>query len=317
MGNILITLVEIATFLSTAAGIFIISRQINQRMVIQRRLGDRREAPSRRPSKLLKTFDVKNPFLNWVQATTLDNDVKEKSDLQKKLILAGYDSPAAPAVFVTLRLTAAIGLPVFYLLTQSFATQPSEGPGPILTALAFSALGLVAPRVLLNGRVAARREAIEAEFPDALDLMVVCVEAGLGLEGAILRVGQETAVSHPRISHELLNVSHELNAGRSRPEALRSLADRTDNESTRAFVALLIQTDQLGVSYAKTLRTFSAELREKRFMKAEEKAMRIPLLITIPLVLCILPALVIAAMLPALIEAQHGLAAMVQGGHPK
>ena len=317
MINLLITVVEILTFITVAAAILIVSRHFNQRLVVQRRLGERKDVQVRQRSNLLKSIEVKNPFLNWIQTTTLDKDAKEKSDLQSKLILAGYSSPAAPAIFVTLRLVAASVLPVLFVLSQSFSAHPITGFRAILFALGFSAIGLIGPGVLLDGRVTARRQAIETEFPDALDPMVVCVESGLGLEGAILRVGQETTVSHPMVSRELRSVSLELNAGRSRPDALRSLATRTNIDSIRSFVALLIQTDQLGVSYAKTLRTFSAELREKRYMNAEEKAMRIPLLITIPLVLCILPALVIAAMLPAMIEAGHGLSAMIQGSHVK
>ncbi len=317
MQETLLLSIEVATFLVVFMIIVAVSRTVSQRIAVEKRLSDRKDQPARQKSRLLKSIEVQNPFLAWVQTTTLDQDVKEKTELQKKLALAGYASPAAPAVFVTGRLLLAIGLPVMYVLIQSFSPNPSVGFPAIMTALMCSGLGLIAPRVLLDGRVTARREAMEREFPDALDLMVVCVEAGLGLEGAILRVGQETARSHPLISEQFRAVSHELNAGRSRPEALRGLAERTKIDSINAFVALLIQSDQLGVSYSNTLRTFSAEIREKRYMRAEEKAMRIPLLITIPLVFFILPALVIAAMLPALIEAQHGFATMVSAGHPK
>ena len=317
MENTLLISIEIATFLVVFMVILAVSRAVSQRVAIEKRLSERKDQPARQSSRLLKSLEVRNPFLSWIQSTTLDQDVKEKTELQKKLALAGYSSPAAAAVFVTGRLVLAAGLPVLFVLFQSFSPNPSVGLPAILTALMFSGIGLIAPRILLDGRVAARKDAMERQFPDALDLMVVCVEAGLGLEGAILRVGQETAVSHPLISQQLRAVSHELNAGRSRPDALRGLADRTNFDSINAFVALLIQTDQLGVSYANTLRTFSAEIREKRYMKAEEKAMRIPLLITIPLVFFILPALVIAAMLPAMIEAQHGFASMVSAGHPK
>lgn len=317
MKEILILAIEIMTFATVILAVMAAYRQNTTAASIKKRLDSDTKPRTNGTSSIFKSFDVKNPFLKWIQASTLDNDLKEKSTLQRKLVLAGYSHPAAPAIFVTLRLVAASGLPLMFILLQSFSVHPMVGTQATLLAVGLSALGLIGPGVVLDGRVAARREAIETQFPDALDLMVVCVEAGLGLEGAILRVGQETSVSHPIISRELKSVSLEMGAGRSRPEALRGLAERTDMESIRSFVALLIQTDQLGVSYAKTLRTFSAELREKRYMSAEEKAMRIPLLITIPLVMCILPALIIAALLPAMIEAQQGFATMLAAGHPK
>jgi tight adherence protein C len=132
--------------------------------------------------------------------------------------------------------------------------------------------------------------------------MVVCVESGLGLEASILRVGNETAESHPRMSMEFQMVSFELRAGRTRAEALRHLADRTRVEMIGSFVALLIQTDTLGGSIAQSLRTYSAEMRQHRMLKAEEKAMRLPVLLTIPLVLFILPVIMGAVMLPPVLD---------------
>jgi tight adherence protein C len=181
--------------------------------------------------------------------------------------------------------------------------------------LILAGLGLLAPRMILDRRIGSRRQRLESEFPDALDLLVVCVEAGLGLEAAILRVGQETRLSHPLFSRELETLAQELNAGKSRADALRSLARRSELETLNAFVALLVQSEQLGVIYSRTIRSFSNELREKRFVRAEEKAMRIPLLISIPLMLCILPCLIVAVMLPSIIDMSHLLPTMT-GVHP-
>jgi tight adherence protein C len=161
---------------------------------------------------------------------------------------------------------------------------------------------LVAPHLFISGRASARRGQLEQEFPDALDLMVVCMEAGLGLEAAFIRVGLEVVESHPRIAEAFGRVSDELRAGQGRAEALRSMADRTDIEPVRAFVALLIQTDALGTSIGRTLRTYAVEMRAHRFLRAEEKAMRIPVLMTVPLVACILPVVVTALLLPPILD---------------
>ncbi len=305
MNTPLILALEVLIFAGVVFGSLMFARRVERLRTVQRRLDSAQVEAKRRPSNILKSFEIKNPFLNWVQSATLDQDEKEKTTLQRDLALAGFPSPVAPAAFVALRFLLAAGLPILFVLAQSFSTHPVVGAPAFLAPMILSAAGLLAPRLLLDQRVTSRRQTLEAEFPDALDLMVVCVEAGLGLEGAILRVGEETRRSHALISHELQMVSFELNAGKSRADALRGLARRTQLDSVNAFVGLLVQSDQLGVSYARTLRTFSNELRDKRFMRAEEKAMRIPLLITLPLMLCILPCVVVAVMLPSIIELTH------------
>ncbi len=307
--------IEALIFAFVVFGSLVFARRMERQRAVQRRLDSSQTEAKRRPSSILKSFEIKNPFLNWVQSATLDQDVKEKTTLQRDLALAGFPSPVAPATFVALRFLLAAGLPILFVLAQSFSMHPVVGTSAILAPLILSGAGLLAPRMLLDRRVASRRQTLEAEFPDALDLMVVCVEAGLGLEGAILRVGEETRTSHPLISHELQIVSQELNAGKSRADALRGLSKRTNLDSVNAFVGLLIQSDQLGVSYARTLRTFSNELRDKRYTRAEEKAMRIPLLITLPLMLCILPCVVVAVMLPSIIELTHLLPTLQGAQH--
>src|SRR6185295_2650166 len=127
------------------------------------------------------------------------------------------------------------------------------------------------------------------------------------------RVGGEVGESHPRICEEFNIVSDELRAGRTRAEALRNLGDRTDVPAIRSFSALLIQTDTLGTSIAQTLRTYSQEMREDRFLKAEEKAMRIPVLMTIPLVACILPVVVAGLLLPPMIDMVRDMVPALQG----
>ena len=199
-------------------------------------------------------------------------------------------------------------LQIGFLLGQHFLASPITGTKLIIFTVVLCIVGLITPRAILDNRAGARRAQIENEFPDVLDLMVVCVESGLGLEGAVLRVGEETVRSHATVAREFLQVSQELRAGRTRAEALRNMGERTQVDRIKAFVALLVQTDTLGGSIAQSLRTYSAEMRHHRMLRAEEKAMRLPVLMTVPLVVCILPVIITAVMLPPVIDAMHAFA---------
>jgi tight adherence protein C len=185
----------------------------------------------------------------------------------------------------------------------------------IVAVLILSAIGFIGPRAFVDNRANGRRTQLEYEFPDALDLMVVCMEAGLGIEAAFVRVGSETVRSHPLISNEINRCSQEFRAGRSRADALRAMASRTMVDAVRSFVALLIQTDALGTSVGQTLKTYADEMREHRFLRAEEKAMRIPVLLTVPLVACILPVIIVSLLLPPAIDVMRTLLPALTGHH--
>ena len=144
--------------------------------------------------------------------------------------------------------------------------------------------------------------------------MLVCVEAGLGLEAAFARVGQEMTKSHPRLAEQLGAVVLELRAGRSREDALRRMADRAGADEIRAFATLLIQSTKLGSSVAQTLRIYASEMRERRRMRAEEKAHRLPVLLSIPLVACMLPVMIGVLMLPAVIRVMRQVMPALAGG---
>jgi tight adherence protein C len=143
--------------------------------------------------------------------------------------------------------------------------------------------------------------------------MLVCVEAGLGLEAAFARVGEELVRSHPLIAEQLGTVVLELRAGRSREDALRRLADRAEVDEIRAFATLLIQSTKLGSSVGQTLRIYAAEMREKRRMRAEEKAHRLPVLLSVPLVACMLPVMIGVLMLPAFIRVVRSVLPALSG----
>ena len=150
-------------------------------------------------------------------------------------------------------------------------------------------------------------------FPDCLDLMLVCIEAGLGIEAAMERVGREMVKVHPQVSELLSLTVLNLRAGATRQESFRKLADASGVDEIGSFATLLIQSDKLGTSIGSTLRVYAAEMREKRRMRAEEKAYRLPVIISIPLVVCMLPVMIGVLMLPAIIRVIREVAPVMLG----
>jgi tight adherence protein C len=181
------------------------------------------------------------------------------------------------------------------------------------TTVVAAAVGLYLPVLIIRIKADRRREEIINSFPDALDLMLVCVEAGLGLEAAFTRVGMEMTESHPRIAEQLGSVVLEMRAGLNREDALRRMADRAGADEIRAFATLLIQSTKLGSSIAQTLRVYASEMREHRRLRAEEKAHRLPVLLSIPLVTCMLPVMIGVLMLPAAIRVIRAIVPALAG----
>jgi tight adherence protein C len=176
----------------------------------------------------------------------------------------------------------------------------------------FGVVGYLAPDMWLNWKTGRRRNRIRKSLPDALDLMVICVDAGLGMDQALLRVGSELSISHPDINEEFTQVSLEQRAGRPRLEAWKNLADRTQIEEFTAFVNMLTQTDRFGTPIIRALSRFSEDIRLKRRQHAEEAAAKTKIKIIFPLVLCIFPCIFIVLLAPALISIADGLKGMGQ-----
>jgi tight adherence protein C len=279
-----------------------IAREVERVLAQRRRLGQQAFVGRQAASNLVQSQDVQNRFFRWVQSSTSISDRTERAKLRRELALAGFDFPAAPIWHKVAGFGLAIGLPFVYLLFNSLLAAPASGMSLIFAALVLCGLGLVLPNLVVGKLASWRRDQIEREFPDSLDLMVVCIEAGLSLDASFIRVGQEIRESHPRMAKEIGRVSEELRAGRTRSDTLRDMADRTDVVGIRSFVALVIQTEALGASITQALRTYSAEMRETRYLKAEERAMRIPVLMSVPVVTCMLPVIVGSLMLPAIID---------------
>lgn len=222
--------------------------------------------------------------------------------IRAKLLAAGYNSPAAPQIYSLVRLALVVLLPTVSLL---FVLNNGQEISLLKLYIigSFTALfGLYAPTLFVNAKAERRREEIVNSFPSCLDLMLVCVEAGLGMEAALDRVGREMIQAHPRVSRLLISATLQLRAGAAREVALRKMADELGVEEVRSFATLLVQSDRLGTSIATTLRVYASEMRERRRMRAEEKAHRLPVLLSIPLVACLLPVMIGVLMLPAIIR---------------
>lgn len=204
-----------------------------------------------------------------------------------RLVRAGLDSPSAPAVYVTFRLVALVGSTVLAIL---FAPRDSEliYAASIAAAVAF---GLMLPPYVLLRLERRRQRAILRSVPDCLDLLLVCVEAGVSLDAAILRVGHEMEQLHPELSRELLVINRKSNAGVARDEVLHGLYDRTGVEELRALASTMIQSERWGSSIGRVLRVYSETLRRKRRQSAERRAATAATKMIFPMVLCILPAL--------------------------
>jgi tight adherence protein C len=221
--------------------------------------------------------------------------LKELSKLQLRLVQAGYRGSEALPVFLGIRVGCA--LVAFGVCMTPLLMRPS-----LIMALPAMGLGYVFPGMVLARKAKKRQHRIRLSLADALDLLVVSVEAGLGLDQALARVGQELAFAHPDLSSELRLVNLELLAGRGRSEALRNLADRTGVDDLSSLVAMLVQTDKFGTSVAHSLRVFSDTLRTKRRQRAEEAAAKTGVKMVFPLVVCIFPAIWIVTIGPAAIR---------------
>ena len=229
----------------------------------------------------------------------------EMGKLQRRLTTAGYRSHEAMAVFFGIRLGCA--LIAFALLATPIVVRPN-----LSIALAACGLGYLLPGMVL-GRMATRRQhRIRLGLPDALDLLVVSVEAGLGLDQAMQRVGAELDFAHPDLSDELRLINLELRAGKGRVEALRNLAERTGVDDIRSLVAMLVQTDKFGTSVAQSLRVHSETVRTKRRQRAEEAAAKTGVKMVFPLVFCIFPAIWVITIGPAAIKFVQILGPMSQ-----
>jgi tight adherence protein C len=227
-------------------------------------------------------------------------DEEEISRVRARFVHAGFRDPSAPVIFFALKALLSIGLPlVLFLFTDVMSARDYV---PLLVLLAAAAIGYYLPNLVLAHLKEVRQRDLFESFPDALDLLIVCVEAGLSLDASIARTASEMKLRSPTMADELRLVELELRLGMTRERALRNLALRTGLEEISSFVAMMLQADRFGTSIADSLRVQADSLRVRRRQRAEEQAAKIPLKMLFPLIFFIFPSLLLVLMGPAFIQ---------------
>lgn len=238
-------------------------------------------------------------------------DVQQKEkEMQLRFIQAGIYSSNGVGYFYAFR---TIAMPIALLLAYSFFTTPAEGMmklGLYGAAIGMVLLAWFAPGIYIKNAKQKRQKILQRSFPDTLDLILVCVESGLALDAALARVCRELGRAHPEITKELNRTRMELTLLSDRGIALQNLAERTDLVAFRSLVAALMQTEKFGTSLTETLRVLSDDYRHTRLMAAENKAGRLPALMTIPMILLMMPAFIMIILGPGILQAMDAVGTM-------
>ncbi|MDV6342313.1 type II secretion system F family protein [Nitrosomonas sp. Is24] len=257
--------------------------------------------------------EVANKLTSPFASLSLPSEGWESSPLRTLFMHAGYRSQSVPFFYFGGKTLLAMLVPGIFLLYAGISGLELNNDASLIVFLALVTAGYYLPNVVLTYVIKIRQRDLFENFPDAIDLMTVCVEAGLGLDAAMRKVGEEMYVKCKPLSEELHLVNLEMRAGRSRDQALRNLALRTGVEEIEGLVAMLIQADRFGTSIASSLRVHSDMLRTKRRLRAEEAAAKIALKLLFPLILFILPTLLVVMVGPAIIGVSKTLLPTLSG----
>lgn len=229
----------------------------------------------------------------------------ETKELRRRMIQGGFLDPRAPALFFLARAVAAVVLGVAAFIVMPMVLHPDSAmlwPSVFVGGI----LGYFGPNIYLNRRIGTRQVEHRAGFPDFMDLLVVCADAGLSMEASLDRVGRELADSYRSLSANLHMATLEMRAGRTLSETLDHLADRLGLEEARSFATLLQQSEKLGSSLTEALRVYSDDMRHKRLSRAEEKAYSLPAKLSVPLTICVFPVVIIVILLPVYVKLKMG-----------
>jgi tight adherence protein C len=292
---LVVAMVAVAAFLFASGVSSILSWASNP---ARRRLGALSSVPAETVRSWAATITAAvQPFARYVMPTSS----KELGTMQERFARAGFQSPDAMAIFYGLKtLLALLFLAAFVSVSHLLPKLSSSHLMLFAATAAF--IGLTIPNFVLNRMVERRQRALRHAFPDALDLLVVCVESGLGLAAGLQRVALELQISYPELAAELDRVNAEMQAGMERELALRNLATRTGLADIRSLVGLLVQTMRFGTSIADALRVYSEEFRDKRIQLAEEQAAKLGTKMIFPMVLCFFPCFFLVAVGPAIVR---------------
>ncbi|NEV63028.1 type II secretion system F family protein [Thiorhodococcus minor] len=243
----------------------------------------------------------------------MPRSASKRGSTQEILRYAGYNEDGTIRVFYGLKLLATLLVPTVLFATLKLTGRTMALEDLLLYLLLAGLLGYLIPDLILRRRAQRRQDRLRKGLPDAMDLLVVCSEAGLGLSAGIQRVSSEITITHPDLAEELSLFSMQTRAGMDNRAALRDLEERTGLEDIQTLVAMLLQSMRFGTSIAETLRIYADELRDKRLQRAQEKAARVGTLMIFPLVLCIMPSFLLVVLGPAILGAIRAFKASVLG----
>jgi tight adherence protein C len=242
-------------------------------------------------------------FLSLVGSKVNLGQSEDSGEIKLKFLRAGLRGSNIPTIFWGTKALLGIAMSMAFIIIVTIFFPAIKSSHQLIGIIFFALIGLMLPNIWLHSKTNRRKEKITRAFPDGLDLLVVCVEAGMGMDAAIRRVGKELKLNHPVLSHELDLLNLELRAGKPRPIALKNLAHRTDIDDVNSLTTLLIQTDRFGTSVAQALRVYADTFRTARFQKAEELAAKLSTKLIFPLALCIFPSFFVVALGPVIIQA--------------
>lgn len=297
----ILLLTFLATFgLTASIGLLVFWRNVGDRL--ESLVGTRTKSSGTFVQRLVPRHQssvetIVKPFQN-----ILPRSPAEVSVLQRRLIRAGYRDQGAVNIFYGAKVFVPIALSLVVSLTGAYRLGPLFMYGVTL------GIGFMLPDFWLSNRISSRQFKVRIGLPEALDLMVICTEAGLGLDQTLYRVGEELKLSQPEIRDELQLINLEQKAGRPREEALKNFADRVNIDSVRSLATTLVQADNFGTSISKTLRVYSETLRTQRRQQAEEQAAKTTVKLVFPLVLFIFPSIFVVTLGPAAITMTEGFA---------
>jgi len=308
-GDSLTATLRVLVFLSASTLAFAVMIGVTAREAVRRRAArigpDEQSAYGGRRSLRHASLKAAQKLIDYTTRHYASDDGKDVKMLRHRLVQAGIYDPRGASYFFFARLVMAVGL-----AAATFFVLPMfdlAGKSSFWLFVLFGGVGgYLAPSFYLDRRIKARRQEHRAGFPDLMDLLVVCADAGLAMEAALDRVGRELGDSYPSLAANIHMANLEIRAGRTMSEALEHLGDRLGLEEARSFAALIQQSDELGSSISNALRVYSEDMRHKRLSRAEEKAYSLPAKLSVPMMVCIFPVLFIVILLPVIVRMVTG-----------
>jgi len=303
-------LLELSIFFVIGATSFLILGFVQARTAVKERaarivLDERERAQNSKRSLRYSSLKAVTQLIEYTTKHYSSTNDEKMKVLRRRLIQAGIYDPRAVGYFFFLRLTLAVGLAVAVFLAHPLIALRSTTAFWLFVIVA-AIVGYVGPSVYIDRRITSRKLEHRCGFPDFMDLLVVCADAGLSMEAAFERIGREMGDSYPSLTANIHMTNLEIRAGRSLKDALERFADRLAIEEARAFAVLINQSIDLGSSITDALRVYSDDMRHKRLSLAEEKAYALPVKLSLPMMICIFPVLFVVILLPIFVRLYTG-----------